>query len=152
MPAAASPYPVVLPAFSHHHIERKAKKMKAMEQREVRYISSLYGGFWSFDVKDFCYMTNPYFPPQEFIDSLGTNLRELVKSYPSTNWYISSLVAQPLGLTHDEIVIANGASELIAAITDRFVDNLAVPIPTFDEFINRARSEIEARSATTGGR
>ncbi len=112
-----------------------------MEQRDMRYISSLYGGFWNFDVKDFCYMTNPYFPPQEFIDSLGANLRTLIKSYPSTNWYISSLVAKPLGLTQDEIVIANGASELIAAITDRFVDNLAVPVPTFDEFINRAVSQ-----------
>ena len=112
-----------------------------MEQRDMRNISSLYGGFWNFDVKDFCYMTNPYFPPQEFIDSLGANLRTLIKSYPSTNWYISSLVAKPLGLTHDEIVIANGASELIAAITDRFVDNLAVPVPTFDEFVNRAVSQ-----------
>jgi len=50
-------------------------------------------------------------------------------------------VAKPLGLTHDEVVIANGASELIAAITARFVENLAVPVPTFDEFVNRAVSQ-----------
>ena len=56
-----------------------------MEQRDVRYISSLYGGLWNFETKDFCYMTNPYFPPTEFIESLGSKLRELVKSYPSTN-------------------------------------------------------------------
>ena len=109
-----------------------------MNQQDVRYVSSLYGGFWSFDVKDFCYMTNPYFPPEEFIESMGSRLRELVKSYPSTNWYLSSLAAEPLGITHEELVIANGASELISAITDRFVEHLAVPIPTFDEFVNRA--------------
>ncbi len=109
-----------------------------MEQPDVRYISSLYGGFWSFDVNDFCYMTNPYFPPDEFIDSLGARLRRLVKSYPSTNWHLSSLAAVPLGITHEELVIANGASELISVITDRFVKRLAVPIPTFDEFVNRA--------------
>ena len=112
-----------------------------MEQRNVRYVSSLYGGFWNFDIKDFCYMTNPYFPPQQFMDSLVSNLRVLVKSYPSTNWHISSLVARPLGLTHNEVVIANGASELISAITSRFVENLAVPVPTFDEFFNRAVSQ-----------
>ena len=111
-----------------------------MEQR-VRSVSSLYGGFWNFDIKDFCYMTNPYFPPQEFMESLGLKLRELVKSYPSTNWYISSLAAKPLGLTHEELVIANGASELIVAIIDRFVENLAVPVPTFDEFVNRAKNQ-----------
>ena len=110
-----------------------------MEQREVKYISSLYGGFWNFDIRDFCYMTNPYFPPQEFFDSLGSRLKELVKAYPSTNWYLSSLVAEPLGLTHEQLVIGNGASELISVITSLFVDRLAVPVPTFDEFVNRAR-------------
>jgi threonine-phosphate decarboxylase len=112
-----------------------------MEDRNLRFVSSLYGGFWNFDVKDFCYMTNPYFPPEEFFGSLAENLRVLVKAYPSTNWHISSLVARPLGLTHEEVVIANGASELIAAITGRFVENLAVPVPTFDEFVNRVRSQ-----------
>ena len=112
-----------------------------MEQSDIRYVSSLYGGLWNFDIKDFCYMTNPYFPPQEFFESLGANLRVLVKAYPSTNWHISSLVARPLGLTHEEVVIANGASELIAAITGRFVENLAVPVPSFDEFVNRARNQ-----------
>ena len=87
-----------------------------MEQPDVRYVSSLYGGFWRFDIKDFCYMTNPYFPPERFMESMGSRLRELVKSYPSTNWYLSSLAAEPLGITHEELVIANGASELINAI------------------------------------
>jgi histidinol-phosphate/aromatic aminotransferase/cobyric acid decarboxylase-like protein len=109
-----------------------------MEQRNVRYVASLYGGFWDLDIKDHCYMTNPYFPPREFMESLGERLVELVKAYPSTNWHISSLAARPLGLTHEEVVIANGASELINAIISRFVDNLAVPVPTFDEFVNRA--------------
>ena len=112
-----------------------------MEQRDVRYVSSLYGGFWNFDIKDFCYMTNPYFPPDAMIESMGSRLRELIKSYPSTNWYLSSLIAEPLGLTHEELVVANGASELINAITSRYVDNLAVPVPTFDEFVNRATSQ-----------
>ena len=109
-----------------------------MDRLDLRHVSSLYGGFWSFGIKDFCYMTNPYFPPDEFIDSLGSRLRELVKSYPSTNWYLSSLAAEPLGITHEELVIANGASELISTMTDCFVQHLAVPVPTFDEFINRA--------------
>ena len=109
-----------------------------MDSRDVRYYSSLYGGYWSFDVRDFCYMTNQYFPPNSFIEALGRRLTRLVKSYPSTNWYLSSLAAQPLGLTHEELVIANGASELISAISDRFVSHLAVAVPTFDEFVNRA--------------
>ena len=112
-----------------------------MKERDVNYVSSLYGGFWGSETKDFCYMTNPYFPPDEFIESLHSRLTELVKSYPSTNWYVSSLAAEPLGLTYEQLVIANGASELISVITESFVEHLALPVPTFDEFANRATSQ-----------
>jgi histidinol-phosphate/aromatic aminotransferase/cobyric acid decarboxylase-like protein len=107
-------------------------------EQQARYVSSLYGGFWNFDIKDFSYLVNPYFPPSAFIESLGSRLDELVRSYPSTNWYISSLVSRALGLTHEEVVIGNGASELISSIISRYVNNLAIPVPTFDEYINRA--------------
>ena len=107
---------------------------------EVKYISSLFGGFWDLDVKDFCYMTNPYFPPPELLSDMGARLQDLVKAYPSTNSHISSLLAEPLGLTQQELVVANGASELISVVTSRFVKNLAVPVPTFNEYINRAEA------------
>lgn len=119
------------------------KRNPGMKKPGAQGISSLYGGFWDLDVKDFCYMTNPYFPPGEFLIDMGTRLLELVKSYPSTNWHISSLLAESLGLTHKELIVANGASELISIITSRFVKNLAVPVPTFNEYINRA--EIQAK-------
>ena len=114
--------------------------------QNVKYVSSLYGGFWDFGIKDFCYLVNPYFPPNEFVECLKLRLDELIRSYPSTNWYISSLASKSLGLTHEEIVIGNGASELINAITNRYVNNLAVPIPTFDEYINRA--EIQGKKTS----
>ena len=107
---------------------------------EVRNVSSLYGGFWNFEVQDFCYMTNRYFPPQAFLDELGANLSTLVGAYPSTNRHLSSLVAEPLGLTSDELVVGNGASEFIHAVVNMRVEHLAIPIPTFDEYRNRAEN------------
>ena len=107
-------------------------------QKERRYVSSLFGGFWQFDVKDFSYLVNPYFPPPAFMQSLGTKMEELVRSYPSTNWYISSLAAADVNLSHEELVIGNGASELISAIINRYVKNIAIPVLSFDEYINRA--------------
>ena len=103
------------------------------------FVSSLYGGYWSFGIQDFCYLVNPYFPSPLWNKSLHENLDTLVHSYPSTNWYISSLIAQNLGLTHNELVVGNGASELIAAISRCYVKDLAVPVPNFDEYANRAR-------------
>ena len=110
-----------------------------MEQRDVRFLSSLYGGYWNYEIQDFCYMTNHYFPPEGLLEDVRGRLVDLVKAYPSTNWYVSSVLAEPMGLSHRELVVGNGASELISAITQRFVQHLAVPVPSFDEFINRAR-------------
>ena len=107
----------------------------------VRAVSSLYGGFWNFDIQDFCYMTNRYFPPEEFIQSLSANLGALVGSYPSTNRHLSSLVAEPMGLTSEELVVGNGAREFISALTTLRVDHLAIPIPAFDEYVNRAETQ-----------
>ncbi len=109
-----------------------------MHTQEVDQLSSLYGGFWNHDVLDFCYMTNRYFPPTKFIEDLQERLPELLGSYPSTNSHLSSLLAEQLGLKQNEVVVGNGASELINAVLSRYVNRLAVPIPTFEEFINRA--------------
>ncbi|MBC8280407.1 MAG: histidinol-phosphate aminotransferase family protein [Chloroflexi bacterium] len=109
-----------------------------MRTQEVERLNSLYGGFWNHDVLDFCYMTNRYFPPKQFMDDLQARLPELVGSYPSTNAHLSSLLAEQLGLSQDELVVGNGASELISAVINRHVHGLAVPVPTFEEFINRA--------------
>jgi histidinol-phosphate/aromatic aminotransferase/cobyric acid decarboxylase-like protein len=73
------------------------------------------------------------------VDDMQARLPELIGNYPSTNWYLSSLLAAQVGLTHNELVVGNGASELIDVIISRFVRRLAVPIPTFDEFVNRAK-------------
>ena len=109
-----------------------------MQSQEVSHLSSLYGGYWNKNVLDFCYMTNRYFPPRRMIEDLQARLPELIGSYPSTNWFLSSLLAEQVGLSHNELVVGNGASELINAVVSRFVHRLAVPVPTFDEFVNRA--------------
>jgi len=111
-----------------------------MQTQEINHLSSLYGGYWTHNVLDFCYMTNRYFPPQRMIEDMQARLPELLGSYPSTNWHLSSLLAEQLGLSHNELVVGNGASELINAIVSRDVHRLAVPVPTFEEFVNRAKS------------
>ncbi len=107
-------------------------------KNNLSFVQSLYGGFWNFNIKDFNYLVNPYFPPDRFMEAIKSNLEILIRSYPSTNWYISKLCANFIGLSEDQLVIANGASELISAATQRFVKKLSIPIPTFDEYINRA--------------
>src|SRR5579862_3164395 len=38
---------------------------------------------------DFCFIANPYYPTAEMLRDLQTNLPNLIKSYPSSNPFIS---------------------------------------------------------------
>ncbi len=110
-----------------------------MNQNSLEYVTSLYGGYWNFDFQDSCYMTNSYFPPEEFIELLSSQLKTLIHSYPSTNRQISSILGEVIGVDGRKVVVGNGASELIAAITDSLIKNVAIPMPAFEEYPNRAR-------------
>ena len=110
-----------------------------METNSLETATGLYGGYWNFDFQDSCYMTNSYFPPDEFIDLLSSNLRTLIQAYPSTNKRISSVLGEVVGIDGSKIVVGNGASELIAAVSTTLFNNVAMPIPTFEEYPNRAK-------------
>lgn len=51
--------------------------------RDLSFINALYGGYWNYDLKDFRYMINPYFPPQEMLDKIAASVGALCKNYPS---------------------------------------------------------------------
>ena len=51
---------------------------------KLKRMESSYGGFWRYnDVKDFCYLVNPYYPTQEVIDEIKSCSDILIRSYPS---------------------------------------------------------------------
>ena len=116
------------------------------EKLNLSFISSLYGGYWNYDLLDFCYMINPYFPPEGMLDEIVSNFISLSRNYPSTNWHISSLLSENMNIDLDNIVVGNGASELISAMSHLFIKNLAIPVPTFDEYPNRLR--IQGKNAS----
>lgn len=109
------------------------------DRQDLASIRCLYGGYWKYELRDFCYMVNQYFPPQDMMAKMAERVSVLSKSYPSTNAHVSSLLADHMNLSAENVVIANGACELISVIGQQFVDRMAIPIPTFDEYINRLR-------------
>ena len=60
-----------------------------MQQYDLQDVSSRYGGFWSLGIRDFCYMTNPYFPP-------GRAYRSFRRQYPSADQVLSFHQLAPL--------------------------------------------------------
>ncbi len=106
------------------------------EQSLVRY-QKLYGGYWRFPrLRDFCYLVNPYFPPERMIDELKGNLAVLLSSYPSGSESQSRLAARLFNCDPSQIVVGNGASELIRAAMSTRTWLVGVVVPTFGEYLS----------------
>src|SRR5271170_5979168 len=92
------------------------------------------------DIVDFCFIANPYYPTPEMIEDLQRNLPNLIKSYPSSNPLMSQKnLAEVLHVNPEHLIIGNGATELIALLDTTLIHRLAVPIPTFGEYIEKMK-------------
>jgi histidinol-phosphate/aromatic aminotransferase/cobyric acid decarboxylase-like protein len=108
-------------------------------------IADLVGYEKAKEIVDFCFIANPYYPTREMLDDLQRNLPNLIKSYPSSNPLTSQKnLADVLHVDPEHLIIGNGATELIALIDMTLIDRMAVPIPTFGEYIEKMKDQRDA--------
>jgi threonine-phosphate decarboxylase len=89
-------------------------------------------------VIDFCFIANPYFPTGEMLAGLQASLPDLVKFYPSSNPETTQrLLAEVVHADPGNLVVGNGATEIIGLASRTLVGRIAVPIPTFGEYIEK---------------
>ena len=112
------------------------------EKEHYAAISSRYGGYWRYpQMLDYCYLVNPYFPPQRMIDEIKASFETLVREYPSGMRVNSLLASRNFGVRPEYIVVGNGAAELIKAYMENWTGNLGDILPTFEEYPNRMDSQ-----------
>lgn len=108
------------------------------DAERARLVSARYGGYWRYPkMLDFCYLVNPYFPPQRLVDEMSASLRALLTQYPSGMRVNSLLAAKSFGVKQGRIVVGNGAAELIKALFEGCGGKVGVIRPTFEEYPNR---------------
>jgi threonine-phosphate decarboxylase len=97
------------------------------------------------EIIDFCFIANPYYPTPEMLADLQRNLPNLIKSYPSSSSLSSQQnIADVLHVNPEHLIIGNGATELIVLINTLLIDRIAVPIPTFGEYIEKLKDQRDA--------
>ena len=108
------------------------------EDERVKLLQGRYGGYWRYPkLLDFCYLVNPYFPPEKMKDELRANFDVLLTEYPSGMQVNSLLAAKNFGVHQDNILLGNGAAELIKSLMGYLEGNVGFIRPTFDEYPNR---------------
>lgn len=105
---------------------------------KVRGMQSRYGGYWRYPrLRDFCYLVNPYFPPERLMNEMRANFATLLTQYPSGMGINSLLAARNFGVRQEHILTGNGAAELIKNLMGRLDGKIGFIRPTFEEYPNR---------------
>ena len=108
------------------------------EDERVRLLQGRYGGYWRYPkLLDFCYLVNPCFPPQKMKDELRASFDTLLTEYPSGMRVNSLLAAKNFGVHQENILVGNGAAELIKSLMGYLNGRVGFIRPTFDEYPNR---------------
>ncbi|MCR4675846.1 MAG: aminotransferase class I/II-fold pyridoxal phosphate-dependent enzyme [Sphaerochaetaceae bacterium] len=111
-------------------------------EEKLKRIESRYGGFWRFpQMLDFCYLVNPYFPPEKMKNELKASFETLLTQYPSGMSVNSSLGAKNFGVHKENIVVGNGAAELIKSLLGLLQGKTGFIRPTFEEYPNRYNAD-----------
>lgn len=112
------------------------------DDQRLSLIQGRYGGYWRYPrLKDFCYLVNPYFPPKKMVDELKSSFEVLLTQYPSGMRVNSLLAARNFGVHQENILVGNGAAELIKSLMERFDGATGIIRPTFEEYPNRYTGE-----------
>jgi len=89
-------------------------------------------------VIDFCFIENPYYPGKKLLRKIRRKLPLVIKSYPSSNPLLAQKdLAAVVHVKPEQLLIGNGATELITIIQHQLVQAMGIPIPTFSEYIEK---------------
>ena len=107
-------------------------------ENEMSDIQKRYGGFWRFKkLKDYTYLSNPFFPSKEFLAEIKTELPDLMHHYPSSQDINANLMGAVLNVNPNYVAVGNGASEIIEHLSRRY-NKMQIVSETFKEYENRA--------------
>jgi histidinol-phosphate/aromatic aminotransferase/cobyric acid decarboxylase-like protein/choline kinase len=112
-----------------------AETLFADANARVERFGQRFGGYWRFGkLEDFAYLANPFFPPQRLVGDLRDDLERLVRAYPSGQRTQRLLASRLFGCEPHQVLVGNGASELLSALLPEFDGRIAVSRPTFEEY------------------
>ena len=104
-------------------------------QEKLQLIQSRYGGYWRFpELKDFCYLVNPYFPTFKMQEEMKAYFYELLSQYPSGQGTQRLLAGKMFKVEPENILVGNGASEIIRGLGKAIKGTFGLAFPTFNEY------------------
>lgn len=106
-------------------------------EEKLEKVHKRFGGYWRFsNLKDYCYLVNPYFPPKKMIDKMKYSYNELLFNYPSGQAVIKNCASRLFeNVSEEKLLIGNGAAELINNLKHVIKGKIVLSLPSFNEYV-----------------
>jgi histidinol-phosphate/aromatic aminotransferase/cobyric acid decarboxylase-like protein/choline kinase len=94
-----------------------------------------FGGYWNYDVVDFCFIRNMYFPTRSVLSEMKNNLPSLIQNYGSRQLILNEKLSYVMECNKKHLIALNGASQAYP-ILSRFFKGKKILLPnvTFGEY------------------
>ncbi len=94
-----------------------------------------FGGYWNYDVLDFCFIRNMHFPPESVISEIKNNLPFLLHNYGSKQAVLNRKLSYVLQCDESRLLALNGASQVYPSLGRLLAGKrVLLPEPTFGEY------------------
>lgn len=104
-------------------------------------IQSLHGSHWRYGIADHSYLYNLHFPPPAMLNDFREELSDVVTNYPVGQVELDRLVGLWTATDPANIVVGNGAAELIKVLGQHLIEKMTIPVPSFNEYENVLRPD-----------
>lgn len=105
------------------------------KEKQLDILESSCGGYWSYDITDFCFIRNMYFPTGSILSELKSNVGELLWNYGSRQTILDQKMAYYLLCNVENVVALNGAAQVYPILRNYLEGKSGIfPNPTFGEY------------------
>jgi histidinol-phosphate/aromatic aminotransferase/cobyric acid decarboxylase-like protein/choline kinase len=105
------------------------------EKQRMSILEEGFGGYWNYDVLDFAFIRNMYFPNASIISEMRNSLPDLLYNYGSRQSVCDRKMAWFLLCKQEHVHALGGASQVYPILRARFAGAQAlIPDPTFGEY------------------
>lgn len=105
------------------------------KEKRPEILETTFGGYWSHDIVDFCFIRNMYFPNNSILSEIRNNLVDLVHNYGSKQNILNQKLAYFLLCNPENVNLLNGASQIYPMLQTTYAtEKVLLPEPTFGEY------------------
>ena len=105
------------------------------KKEKTALLNHAFGGYWNYDIVDFCFIRNMYFPNGSVLSELRNNMEHLLWNYGSKQVILDEKLSYFLQCKKENLICLNGAAQVYPILKQYFDGKKGkIPNPTFGEY------------------